>query len=185
MVFCFGTFMIAPLGASEDTRLDWSSVSLPALTGPDLTPDMFKGKVVLLVNTASQCGFTPQYEGLQALWMKYRDQGLVVLGVPSNDFGQQEPGNNSQVQDFCKVNYGVTFPMLEKQVVVGEKAHKLYRWAASQTGFLGTPKWNFHKILIGRDGHYISWFSSLTEPNSESLTRAIEKSLQAKQGSAS
>lgn len=157
--------------------LDWKTVPLPSIDGGPLPASQFTGKVVLLVNTASQCGFTPQYKGIQALWEKYRDQGFVVLGVPSNDFGGQEPGSNAQVHSFCELNYGVSFPLLEKQTVVGPNAHPLYRWAAAQTGPVGVPQWNFHKLLIGRDGRLVDWFSSLTDPNAAKLTKAIESSL--------
>ena len=105
----------------------------------------FKGKVVLIVNTASQCGFTPQYKALQDLYSKYKDDGLVVLGVPSNDFGAQEPGSSKDIAKFCEINYGVTFPLTSKQIVSGDKAHPFYIWAKEQLGFGTAPKWNFHK----------------------------------------
>ncbi len=157
--------------------LDWSSLPLPSINGGPLDPAMFRDQVVLVVNTASQCGFTPQYQGLEALWREYRGSGLVVLGVPSNDFGAQEPGSNSDVASFCEINYGVDFPLLEKQVVVGAGAHPLYRWAAERTGPLGVPRWNFHKLLIGRDGRLVDWFSSMTAPDAARLRSAIDKAL--------
>ena len=129
---------------SGRARLDWSTLPLPAIGGGPLDAAQFRGRVVLVVNTASKCGFTPQYEGLEALWRVYRDRGLVVLGVPSNDFGAQEPGTNSDVTSFCRLSYGVDFPLMEKQTVTGGGAHPLYRWAAERTGPLGTPRWNFH-----------------------------------------
>lgn len=173
--------MLGLAGAAEaaqsSPRLDWASVPLPAIDGGQIAPDSLKGKVVLLVNTASNCGFTPQYQGLQEVWKGYRDRGLVVLGVPSNDFGGQEPGTNKEVQAFCQVNYGVDFPLMAKQPVTGEQAHPLFRWAASQAGFAGSPKWNFHKYLIGRDGRLIDWYSSMTAPTSDKVRAAIEKAL--------
>lgn len=163
--------------AGGSGALDWSRLDLPAIDGGQLSPDLFRGKVVLVVNTASQCGFTPQYQGLEELWRSYRDKGLVVLGIPSNDFGGQEPGSNAQVQNFCQLNYGVDFPLMEKQVVTGNQAHPLYRWAAAQTGALGVPRWNFHKLLIGRDGRLVDWFSSMTDPASDRLKSAIDRAL--------
>ena len=157
--------------------LDWASLPLPAIDGGTLAPDAFRGKAVLVVNTASQCGYTGQYEGLQKLWAGRRDRGLVVLGVPSNDFGGQEPGSNAQVASFCEVNYGVDFPLMEKQAVTGPQAHPLYRWAAAVTGPQGVPRWNFHKILIGRDGRLVEWFGSPVTPESAALTAAVDKAL--------
>ena len=162
---------------SEPERLDWSSLPLPAIGGGQLDPASFRDRVVLVVNTASQCGFTPQYQGLEALWRDYRGRGLVVLGVPSNDFGAQEPGSNSEVASFCEINYGVDFPLLQKQVVTGDAAHPLYRWAAERTGPLGVPRWNFHKLLIGRDGRLADWFSTVTAPDAARLRAAIDKAL--------
>ena len=156
--------------------IDWASVSIDSIEGGKLATGAYGGKVVLLVNTASFCGFTGQYKDLEALWRRYKDKGLVVLGVPANDFGAQEPGSNAEIKKFCEANFDVTFPLADKQVVVGDKAHPLYRWAARQTGALGVPSWNFHKILIGRDGRVIEWFSAAggTGPK---LDRAIEAAL--------
>lgn len=114
-----------------------------------------RGKVLLIVNTASACGFTPQFAGLEALWRKYRDQGLVVVGFPSNEFGAQDPGSNDEIASFCRANYGVSFPMMAKVCVNGEDAHPLWRWLKAQApGVLGTQavKWNFTKFIVGRDG---------------------------------
>jgi len=136
----------------------------------------FKGKIVLLVNTASQCGFTPQYEGLQRLWEAYRERGLVVLGVPSDDFGGQEPGNASQIKTFCEVTFGIDFPMTDKVRIKGPDAHPYYQWVATQ-GMLKVPRWNFHKHLIDGDGNLVDWFASTTKPDSAKLIAAIEKQL--------
>jgi len=138
--------------------VDWASTELPANGGARLATADYAGRVVLLVNTASRCGFTKQYAGLEALWRKHRDRGLVVLGVPSNDFGGQEPAGDAEIARFCQASFDVSFPLAAKQVVSGPAAHPLYRFLASQTGVLGTPQWNFHKILIGRDGKVIDWF---------------------------
>ena len=134
----------------------------------------FSGRAVLVVNTASRCGFTSQYNGLQSLWEKYRDRGLVVLGVPSNDFGGQEPGNEKEIQSFCTVNFNINFPMTEKQVVSGKSAHPFYIWAAQELGKLSKPRWNFFKILIDGEGNAVDWFASNTAPTSSKLTAAIE-----------
>ena len=137
----------------------------------------FEGKVVLVVNTASECGLTPQYRGLQALWDSYRERGLVVLGVPSNDFGGQEPGSEKDIQTFCETNYGVTFPLTAKEHVAGNAAHPLYKWVLQQAGEAAAPKWNFHKYLIGRDGEFIDWFSTQTKPTGPKITAAVRKAL--------
>lgn len=137
----------------------------------------FKGKVILLVNTASQCGFTPQYEGLEKLYETYKDQGFVIIGVPSNDFGGQEPGSNQEIAKFCKINYGVTFPMASKEVVSGDDAHPFYKWARKTLGFGTAPKWNFHKYLINRKGELVDYFNSTTSPENDRVKEAIEKAL--------
>ena len=156
--------------------IDWSTVSLDSIGGGPLPAGDYKGRVVLLVNTASLCGFTGQYRGLEELWRKYKDKGLVVLGVPSNDFGGQEPGSKEEIKRFCEATFDVTFPLANKQSVIGPDAHPLYRWAATQTGPLGTPSWNFHKILIGRDGRVIDWFTAMSGVGPK-LDSAIEAAL--------
>ncbi len=135
------------------------------------------GKPLLVVNTASKCGFTPQYKGLEALWQSYRDQGLVVIGVPSNDFGAQEPGTAEEIGAFCEMNYGVDFPMMAKVHVKGDQAHPFFKWAGAQGGFMAAPKWNFFKYLIGKDGQLANWFSSVAAPESKAVKDAVEKVL--------
>ncbi len=135
----------------------------------------YAGKVVLVVNTASFCGFTKQYEGLEALYAKYKDKGLVVLGFPSNDFGQQEPGSSKEIADFCFNTYGVKFPMFAKSSVQGDKANPLYVALIKATGT--TPKWNFYKYLIDRKGNIVDSYSSITTPESSTLVEPIEKAL--------
>lgn len=164
---------------TDGRPIDWRAVSLEALGGGTLPTVDYQGSVVLLVNTASRCGFTGQYRSLEALWQRYRDRGFVVLGVPSNDFGGQEPGGADEIRQFCETRFGVSFPLAAKQVVSGPTAHPLYRWAASQTGTIGTPNWNFHKILIGRDGRALDWFSALSGCGPK-LGRAIEAALAAR-----
>ena len=139
-----------------------------------------RGKVLLIVNTASACGFTPQFAGLEKLWNDYRAKGLVVIGFPSNQFGAQDPGENSEIASFCEVNYGVTFPMMAKVEVNGESAHPLWKWlTAKAPGILGTTsiKWNFTKFLIGRDGHPIKRYAPTDTP--ESMRKDIEAALAA------
>ena len=146
------------------------------IVGGSLPLADYRGKTVLLVNTASQCGFTGQYEGLQTLWETYRDRGLVVIGVPSDDFGGQEPGNAAQIKSFCEVNFGIDFPMADKVRVKGPEAHPYYQWIAKQ-GQLKVPRWNFHKHLIDRDGHLVDWFAPTTGPSSAKLISAIEEQI--------
>jgi glutathione peroxidase len=136
----------------------------------------YRGKVILVVNTASKCGFTPQYEGLEALYRKYKDQGLVVLGFPSNDFMSQEPGNEQEIQKFCRLTYSVEFPMFEKVSVKRGSANPVFERLANAGA--PYPKWNFYKYLIDRNGNYVDYFSSITAPDSGKLVRAIEKLLQ-------
>jgi glutathione peroxidase len=135
----------------------------------------YQGKVILVVNTASFCGFTGQYEDLEKIYAKYKDQGFVVLGFPSNDFGQQEPGSNKEIADFCKNTYDVKFPMFAKSVVSGSNPNPLFKMLIAKTGT--TPKWNFYKYLIDRNGNVIDSFGSLTKPTSSSITGPIEKLL--------
>jgi glutathione peroxidase len=151
--------------------------TLTGIDGKPMALKQFYGKVVMLVNTASECGYTGQYDGLEALYLANKDKGLVIIGVPSNDFGGQEPGKAEEIATFCKLNYGVTFPLADKTVVKGKDAHPVYQWAGGEAGILGTPKWNFHKYLFGRDGTFIDWFSTPTEPSSAKIRKAIEKAL--------
>ncbi len=182
-MFCLAAAAVMLPGwfaAAEAPALDWQSMPLPSLDGGVLDPAMFEGHAVLVVNTASFCGFTPQYEGLQALWERYRDQGLVVLGVPSDDFGGQEYQDNGEIKSFCQVTYGIDFPMLTRQQVTGADAHPLFAWIGREAGALGSPKWNFYKYLIGSDGRLVDWYSSATGPGSESLAAAIETAVAAR-----
>ena len=137
----------------------------------------FKNKTILLVNVASNCGFTKQYTDLQELFEKYNDRGLVVLGVPSNQFGKQEPGSNNDIKNFCEVNFDITFPMTSKFDVKGDNAHPVYKWAKESYGNSTIPKWNFHKILINKSGKIEDTFSSFTNPMSKKITKKIEEIL--------
>lgn len=137
----------------------------------------FEGDVVMVVNTASRCGFTPQYEGLQQIYDEYHAQGFDIVGVPANNFMGQEPGSAEEIQEFCTLNYGVTFPMAAKTDVVGDQRHPFYAWAEQQIGESAVPQWNFHKILIGRDGRIIAAFPSDTEPTAAEIRTAITTAL--------
>ncbi len=150
--------------------------SIESISGGDISLADFKNKVVLLVNTASQCGFTPQYAGLQKIYDRYKDDGFVVLGVPSDDFNQ-ELSSDDDVKKFCEIRFGVNFPLTSIQKIKGESAHPLYKWISGNTSVIGQPRWNFHKYLIDKEGQIINWFSSMTSPTSEGLLKQIEQAL--------
>lgn len=169
-----GLVSLAPAMAGASTAWDFSFVGID---GQPLPLADYRGKALLIVNTASQCGFTPQYKGLEELAEKYRERGLVVLGVPSNDFGGQEPGSSGEIKQFCELNYGVQFRLTEKTKVAGEDAHPFYRWAAAELGPLAKPRWNFHKYLIAPDGRLTDWFSTITKPDSPRVIKAVESVL--------
>ena len=159
------------------TLYDFSAVTLD---GKPLPLESFRGRVALVVNTASKCGFTPQFAGLEQLASDYKDRGLVVVGFPCNQFGHQDPGANAEIESFCQLNYGVTFPMMEKVDVNGAKAHPLWKWLKSEKpGVLGTEaiKWNFTKFLVGKDGHVVKRFAPNDEP--DKLRADIEAALAA------
>jgi glutathione peroxidase len=136
----------------------------------------FKDKLIVVVNVASRCGYTPQYEGLQALWSNYKDKGLIIIGVPTNNF-KQEPGNNKEIKDFCETNFGIDFILTEKTSVIGNGAHPFYKWAKNNHGISAIPKWNFHKIIIGKSGKVIETFASFTKPTSKKFISLIEKEI--------
>ena len=147
------------------------------LDGSELNLNKFKNKVIAIVNVASQCGFTKQYEDMQKVWENYQNKGFVMLGVPSNDFGKQEPGTSEEIKNFCESKFGITFPMTEKVSVKGENTHPFYIWARENHGKSAIPKWNFHKIIIGKDGKVLDTFASMTNPSSKKFIKAIEKAL--------
>ncbi len=163
-----------PAGAAGGSAFDFE---FQAIDGKPLKLAAWRGKALLVVNTASFCGFTKQYAGLQEVWSKYEAAGLIVLGVPSNDFGGQEPKAEADIKTFCEGAFGVTFPLTAKQVVVGTYAHPFYKWAARAAGPDGLPGWNFHKYLIGRDGRLMRSFSTQLSPNSKDVTEWIAKAL--------
>jgi len=171
--------MAAPQGKpQEKTKVaDALNFTMDSLDGKPVNLSKYQGNVVLIVNVASECGYTPQYEGLQALHKKYATRGLRILGFPSNDFGGQEPGTNSEIADFCKKNYGVEFDMFSKITVVGSGQSPLYKTLTSTPGFSGNVDWNFEKFLLSRDGKVIGRFKSPVEPMSAEMTKAIETAL--------
>jgi glutathione peroxidase len=153
---------------------------LKSIEGKDVDLSQYKGKVLLLVNTASKCGLTPQYEGLEAAQAKYKDKGFSVLAFPANEFGKQEPGTDSEIKEFCTKNYGVTFPVFSKIVVKGEGIHPLYQYLTSKDtngSFAGPIPWNFTKFLVNRKGEVVARFEPKVEPDSEEVTKAIEAAL--------
>ena len=147
------------------------------LDGRELNLNEFNDKVIVVVNVASQCGFTKQYEDMQKIWVKYQDKGVVILGIPSNDFGQQEPGSSEEIKNFCEAKFGITFPMTEKVSVKGKNAHPFYIWARENHGKSAIPKWNFHKIIINKSGKIEDTFTSITNPSSKKFITALEKTL--------
>jgi glutathione peroxidase len=153
------------------------SIQINSLTGKPIHWDQFKGKWVLIVNTASKCGLTPQFEQLEEVYRKYKDN-LVIIGCPSNDFAQQEPGNASEIQEFCQINYGVSFIMTEKIHVKGDKKHPLYQWLTSKSKNGKSSSrvwWNFQKYLINPKGEFVDYFLPITKPNSKKITKYFQK----------
>jgi glutathione peroxidase len=150
-------------------------ISFVTLQGAPFTLGALGARAILVVNTASKCGFTPQYAGLETLYQTYKERGLAVLGVPSNDFGGQEPGSNEDITQFCDLRFHVTFPMTQKVKVTGAAAHPFYRWLAPQVGIAGKPRWNFYKYLLDGSGEFVDWFSAITKPEAGKVRKAIEK----------
>jgi glutathione peroxidase len=169
----------APQTRTQEQRkvADVLNFTMNSLDGKPVNLSKYQGNVVLMVNVASECGYTYQYEGLQALHQKYAARGLRILGFPSNDFGAQEPGNNAQIADFCKKNYGVEFDMFSKITVLGGSKAPLYKTLTSTPKFTGEVSWNFEKFLVGKDGQVIGRYKSAVEPLSADLTKAIETAL--------
>ncbi|WP_257307314.1 glutathione peroxidase [Geothrix campi] len=160
--------------AERKVPMSLHEITLPTLAGKPQSLAAYKGKVVLAVNVASECGFTPQYAGLQKLYTEYKDRGLVILGFPCNQFGAQEPGTATQIESFCQTNYGVTFPLFEKLDVKGAHQAPVYQFLTAKHG---EPAWNFHKYLVGKDGQVIAAFPSKVAPDSPELKAALEAAL--------
>jgi len=152
-------------------------IEIESITGEIISLSKYKGKTIFLVNVASNCGFTKQYADLQNLWEKYKEKNLIVIGMPSNQFGNQEPGSNTEIKDFCETNFNINFLMTSKQNVKGENAHEIYKWAKISYGQSAIPKWNFHKILINHEGVIVDTFASFTNPMSKKVILTIEKIL--------
>ena len=150
--------------------------SFKSIDGGKINLQNYKDNVIVVVNVASRCGFTNQYEDLQSLWSKYKDKNLVVVGIPTNNF-KQEPGSNKDIKDFCETNFNINFPMTEKMDVVGGNAHPFFKWAKENHGRSAIPKWNFHKIIIGKDGKIADTFASITKPSSKKFISLIEEEI--------
>jgi glutathione peroxidase len=173
VIFMF-SFLNKGISDNSKTLFDFR---INSINGNELNLSDFKGQTLLLVNVASNCGFTKQYDDLQKLYDNYRDKGFIVLGIPSNQFGSQEPGNNSEIKDFCETNFNITFPMTSKYEVKGVNAHPIYLWAKETFGNSTIPKWNFHKILINKNGKVEDTFASFTSPMSKKIIKKLEQIL--------
>ena len=149
-------------------------LSIEGLNNEIINLEEFKGKTILLVNVASKCGFTKQYTGLQSLYDNYKDKNFLIIGVPSNQFGGQEPGSNDEIKGFCETNFNITFPLTDKVIVKGDNAHPIYKWAKENHGNSTVPKWNFHKILINNNGKIHKTFNSFISPLSDKIIKQIE-----------
>ena len=170
VLFMFSFFNKVAFGSSGvayDFKFD-------SIDGGQINLSDYKDRVIVIVNVASRCGYTPQYEDLQALYNEYKSRDLVVIGVPTNNF-KQEPGTNKQIKDFCETNFGISFPMTQKINVIGNDSHPFYKWARKDFGISAIPKWNFHKIIIGKNGKIQDTFASFTKPTSKKFIKVIEK----------
>ena len=169
-------FLLIMIGFFTNASASYSNLvyeyTFKGIDGNKINLDQYRNKVIVVVNVASRCGYTPHYEGLQNLWMNYKED-LVVIGVPTNNF-KQDPGSNSEIKDFCETNFGIDFPISEKTDVIGKNAHPFYQWAKKNHGISAIPKWNFHKIIIGKNGKIVETFASFTKPNSKKFIKLIE-----------
>ena len=161
----------------SDNSKTFYDFKINSINGEELDLSIFENKTILLVNVASKCGFTKQYDGLQNLYDDYKDKGLVVVGVPSNQFGGQEPGTEAEIKNFCETNFNITFPITSKYDVKGDKAHPIYLWAKDTYGKSAVPKWNFHKILINKEGKIVDTYASFTTPMSNKILKKLEQIL--------
>ena len=175
IVFMISFFNTSVSGNYEKLAYDFEFKNL---NGGVLSLSKFKNKIIIIVNVASKCGFTNQYKDLQKIWEKYNKKGIVVLGIPSNDFGKQEPGSSEEIKEFCEANFGINFPMTEKIIVKGDSAHPFYLWAKKNHGKSAIPKWNFHKIIIGKDGKIFETFTSITSPTSKKFISILDNLLE-------
>jgi len=173
----FVYFLIFVLGFNNiSSSKDFYTISFNSIEGDKIFLSNYRNKVILVVNTASFCGFTGQFKGIQNIWRKYKSDGLIVIGVPSNDFGQ-EAKTNSEVKNFCSMNFDIDFLMAETSKLRGENAHPLFKYLATSLGLRSTPKWNFYKYIINKNGTPVTYFSSMTSPESPKLIIAIEEAL--------
>ena len=163
--------------SNSDNSKTLFDFKINSINGDELRLADYKGQTLLLVNVASNCGFTKQYDDLQKLYDNYKDKGLVVVGIPSNQFGGQEPGKNSEIKNFCETNFNITFPMTSKYDVKGDNAHPIYLWAKETYGNSTVPKWNFHKILINKNGKVEDTYASFTQPMSKKIIKKLEQIL--------
>ena len=163
--------------SNSDNLKNLFDFKINSIDGEELNLSDFKGQTLLLVNVASNCGFTKQYDDLQNLYNNYKKEGFVVVGIPSNQFGGQEPGTDTEIKDFCETNFNITFPMTSKYDVKGDNAHPIYLWAKETYGKSTIPKWNFHKILFNKEGIVADTFSSFTNPTSKKIIKKIEQIL--------
>ena len=170
LIFMF-SFLNKSISDNSKTLFDFK---INTINGDELNLSTYKGKTVLIVNVASNCGFTKQYDDLQNLYDIYSEKGLVILGIPSNQFGGQEPGSENEIKDFCETNFNITFPMTSKYDVKGENAHPIFLWAKKSFGNSTVPKWNFHKILVNKHGKIVDTFASFTNPKSNKIIKKIE-----------
>jgi glutathione peroxidase len=174
IIFFMFSFFNKSFTESTKTLFDFK---INSINGDEIDLSIYKGKTLLIVNVASKCGFTKQYDDLQTLYEKYNERGLVVIGIPSNQFGGQEPGQESEIKNFCETNFNITFPMTSKYQVKGDGAHPIYLWAMKTYGKSTIPKWNFHKILINKSGKVEDTFASFTNPTSKKIIKKIDQIL--------
>jgi glutathione peroxidase len=173
IIIGFVMFSFFPKANAKYEKL-FFDLSINSINKEPIKLSVFKGKTVLLVNVASKCGFTKQYEGLQKLFENYKEKDFIVIGVPSNQFGDQEPGSNEEIKNFCETNFNITFPITDKVDVKGKNAHTIYKWAKDSFGNSTVPKWNFHKILINKEGKIHDTFNSFITPLSDKIIKQIE-----------
>ncbi len=171
-IFMFGFFNNIH-ASSNGTAYEYS---FNGIDGNLIKLSEYKEKVIVVVNVASRCGYTPQYNDLQKLWTNYKDKDVIIIGIPSNNF-KQEPGSNKEIKDFCETNFGIDFPITEKTNVIGNEAHPFYKWARKDYGIGAIPKWNFHKIIIGKEGNVVETFASFTKPTSSKFIKTIDKQI--------
>lgn len=176
-VIYFSVIFATTIYAKNMTKLNAYQFSFLGLNNEEINLADYKGKILLIVNTASKCGFTPQYQELEEIYQKYKKQGLVIISVPSADFAKQEFSDNSKIKDFTENNYQLTFPITTLEKIKGNNAHPFYLWARKEVGFIGAPKWNFYKYLIDKNGDIVSWYASTTKPNSAKIINKIEELL--------